>query len=153
MWLSLLGTPHNHHHPQPQCHAIAVILLGLPPLPGKHFFFFLAPRRWPARRRLASAMLRRGSPTLPPCACRFPGGAVIPYVRCRGDVAEALSMSSLHLNGQCWRCGASGPSPPPRALGVPLAPLLRSIAANTAWMARTLRLVAVVANEEWQWRR
>ena len=38
------------------------------------------------------------------------------------------------------------------ALGVPLVPLLHSIAANTGWMARVLCLVAAVAKEEWQWR-
>ena len=41
----------------------------------------------------------------------------------------------------------------PRALVVPLALLLRSIAADTGSMACVLHLVAAVAKEEWQWRR
>ena len=41
--------------------------------------------------------------------------------------------------------------PSPRGLVVPLALLLRSIAADTGSMARVLRLVAAVAKEELQW--
>ena len=79
---------------------------------------------------------------------------MIVYVCCRGEVAEAVSMSSLRLDGQCWHAERVAPCPPPpRALGNPLAPISCPIAANTTWMARTLRLVAAVAKEEWQWRR
>jgi hypothetical protein len=58
----------------------------------------------------------------PPCAFRSPGGAVIAYVRRRWEVAEAVSMSSSRLDGQRWRCGTGGPSPPPpNVLVVPAA--------------------------------
>jgi hypothetical protein len=38
---------------------------------------------------------------------------VIAYVRCRGDVAEAVLMSSLRLDRQRWHCRAGGPLPAP----------------------------------------
>ena len=79
---------------------------------------------------------------------------MIANVCCHGEVAEAVLMSSLRLDRQQWHCGVGGPlpAPPSHVLGVPLAPLSRLIAANTAWMARALHLVATVAKEEWQWR-
>ena len=127
------------------CYSPAVFLPGPPPLPGMSFVIILY---------LALATLWRGSPPLsPPCACRSPGGAVIMYVCHRWEVAEAVLMSSSRLDEQRWRCGAGSPSPPPRALAVPLALILRSIATNTGSMARMWRLVAAVAKEEWQWRR
>ena len=100
-------------------------------------------------------MLQRGPPAPPPpLRSSFPWWRRDHVCSLPWEVAEPVSMSSSRLDGQCWRCGASGPSPPPpRALGAPLALLSRSIAANTAWMARALRLVAAVAKEEWQWRR
>ncbi len=76
---------------------------------------------------------------------------MILYVRRRGEVAEAVSMSSSRLDEQRWHCGAGGPLPcHPRTLVIPLALLSHSIAANTASMARTSHLVAAVAKEEWQ---
>jgi hypothetical protein len=52
------------------------------------------------------------APPPPLCARRSPGGAVITYVRRRGEAAEAVSMSPSRLDGQRWRSGAGGPSPP-----------------------------------------
>ena len=71
----------------------------------------------------------------PPCARRSPGGAVITYVRRHWEVAEAVSSSS-RLDGQRWRCGAGGPLPPPP-------PMARA----------SHSMIAVIAKEEWQWRR
>ena len=56
----------------------------------------------------------------PPCARRSPGGAVIAYVRCRWEVAEAVSMSSVLLTHRraalALRRGRPlAPLPPPRA--------------------------------------
>jgi hypothetical protein len=52
---------------------------------------------------------------------------VITYVRRRGEAAEAVWTSSLHLDGQRWRCGVGGPSSPhTHALVVPLACPLRA---------------------------
>ena len=69
-------------------------------------------------------MLWRPRPP-PPLRSSFP--CVITYVRRRGEAAEALSTSPSRLDGQRWRCGAGGPSPPPpNALVIPLACPLRA---------------------------
>ncbi len=60
---------------------------------------------------------------------------MIAYVR-------RVLVSFSRLDGQRWRCGAGGPSPP-------LALLLRSIAADTGSMARVSRLVAAVEEEQY----
>ena len=90
----------------------------------------------------------------PPCARRSPGGAVIAYVRCRWEVAEAVSMSSVLLTHRraalALRRGRPLAPLPPRALVFPLALLSRSIAADTGSMAPVSRLVAAVAKEDWQ---
>ena len=90
----------------------------------------------------------------PPCARCSPGGAVIAYVRCRWEVAEAVSMSSVLLTHRraalALRRGRPLAPLPPRALVFPLALLSRSIAADTGSMAPVSRLFAAVAKEEWQ---
>jgi hypothetical protein len=72
---------------------------------------------------------------------------VIVYVYRCGEVAEAVLMSSLRLDGQRWRCGASGPSPPPpvRLLFPWLSP-----SALVAPLAARSRFVVTVVEEDWQ---
>jgi hypothetical protein len=97
--------------------------------------------------------LRCGPPALPP-----PLGSSFPWWRrdrvClpplgsgRGGVDVLLAPRRAAL---ALRCGRPL-TPPPRALVDPLALILRSIAADTASMARASHLVAAIAKEEWQW--
>ena len=64
---TIASSPQRHDHPpQPlssRAHRHCQVSL---------FFIFFTPRRWPARRRVASAALRRGPPALPPPALVVP---------------------------------------------------------------------------------
>ena len=50
----------RHHHPQHQRHAIAIILPGPPPLPGKPFFFFYSTVLMACASRLVAAVAKGG---------------------------------------------------------------------------------------------
>ena len=64
-----------------------------------------------------------------------------------GEVAEVVSMSSLRLNGQRWRCGVSSPSPPSplRARHSPVFPPLHLL-----FPLGPDHFFVPVAEDEWQ---